>query len=258
MATTPWKADKARRLFAHQVADWFDVPYVDRRERSVAQLFADEGADIVIVADNPASLYHRDSPEERLFFHPGIAMQRIRGLLQGHRDRMVDVAGLSRGETVLDATLGLGVDSLIMSFVVGPEGRVIGIESSWYLARLLQLAKNRPPKKYQEISGLLSRLEIVWQDHADYLSSLPDASVDVVFFDPMFRLPPQSSSHLNRARPFTNSAHLTDLAWQEAKRVARRCVVLKERPGFGEFERLRVEPDKRGGPFAFGVYKKGD
>lgn len=86
-------------------------------------------------------------------------MQRIRSLAHGERDRMIEVSGLSRGDTALDATLGLGIDSLVMSHVVGPEGRVIGIESSWYLARLLELVKHPPPETYQEVSGLLARVE---------------------------------------------------------------------------------------------------
>lgn len=256
LATTPWKLDDTRIGWAQTVADWFEVPYVERRGRSVAQLFRDEGSEIVIVADEPATLYHRDAPDEPLFFHPGMATQRIHALARGERDRMVEVSGLRRGDTALDATMGLGIDSLVMSHVVGPEGRVIGIESSWYLARLLELVKHRPPEKYGEVRELFAGLDIWCTDHASYLSHLPDSSIDVIFFDPMFRLPPKSLSPLNRARPFTNKTPLSDDAWQQAKRVARRCVVLKERPGFGQFERLRVKPDKSGGRFAFGVYQK--
>jgi hypothetical protein len=67
---------------------------------------------------------------------------------------------------------------------------------------------------------------------------LPDRSVDIVYFDPMFRRPVLSSSALRPLRSQAEERPLSEAAVREAVRVARRRVVLKDHRDSGEFERL--------------------
>ncbi|MBX5437867.1 MAG: hypothetical protein IRZ33_11770, partial [Alicyclobacillaceae bacterium] len=111
-------------------------------------------------------------------------------------------------------------------------------------------------QEYPVLAELFPRIQVIVGDHADVLAAMAADSVDVVVFDPMFRKPPGRPTAMDPVRVFANPSPLSARAWAEAKRVARRCVVLKERPGSGEFERFGLVPDKPRGRFAFGAWCK--
>ena len=105
------------------------------------------------------------------------------------------------------------------------------------------------------MDAALRRIRAVRADHAAYLAAMPDKSVDIVYFDPMFRLPIAESSGLEPLRNVANPAALSEAAVREARRVARRIVVLKENRDSGEFERLGFEwvKPKKTSKIAYGV-----
>ncbi|GMA48885.1 hypothetical protein GCM10025857_02420 [Alicyclobacillus contaminans] len=173
---------------------------------------------------------------------------------RGQRDRLVRVARIGRGDVVLDATFGLAVDSLVLAAAVGDTGRVLACDSSWLLVRLFQYAQRYEGHLYPSLQPLLARIEAHCGDHVAVLQQMSDNAVDVVYFDPMFRHPLHNpSSDLESVRGLANPAPLAHDAWREALRVARRAVVLKERPDSGEFERFHLHPDKPRAKFAYGV-----
>jgi 16S rRNA (guanine1516-N2)-methyltransferase len=61
----------------------------------------------------------------------------------------------------------------------------------------------------------------------------------------MFRDPLHSSTGISPLRSFANERMVTAESVDEAKRVARKCVVLKEQRDSGEFERLGFTKDPR-------------
>jgi hypothetical protein len=70
----------------------------------------------------------------------------------------------------------------------------------------------------------------------------------------MFRRPVKESSGIAPLRPFANTEPLQPEAVEEAARVARRSVVLKEQVDSGEFERLGFRKQVRSGAnIAYGV-----
>ncbi|MNI75326.1 hypothetical protein D3C73_1314660 [compost metagenome] len=79
----------------------------------------------------------------------------------------------------------------------------------------------------------------------DALKQMPDKSADLIYFDPMFRDPIMESSAISPLRMFANNSSLTGEVIAEAKRVARKSIVLKEKKGSGEFERLGFETVER-------------
>lgn len=258
LVTTPLRRTEAMTARAEVVGDWFRVPYRDRNSRSVAQVFQDEDVEVLIVADTRLRLYHRTQPETPVFFHPGMAMQRIRGIRRGGRDRMIEVAGIRPGDSVLDATLGHGADSLVAAYVVGDGGTVVGVDASWYMTQLLTWTQRAMENEFTEVEETLRRIQMKWGNHTDFMRECADNSVDVVLFDPMFRLPPKHPTDIEPGRPLTRPDRLSTEAFVEAQRIARRAVVVKERPGFGELERFNLVPDKRNARFAYGVWKKGN
>jgi len=67
---------------------------------------------------------------------------------------------------------------------------------------------------------------------------MPDKSMDIVYFDPMFRRGIEESSSVGQLRLFANLDPLSETVMEQAKRIARKRIVLKERKDSGEFERL--------------------
>ncbi|WDM03118.1 class I SAM-dependent methyltransferase [Alicyclobacillus cycloheptanicus] len=260
VVTTPWKVTERREAEASRLAAWFDCPYVPRRDRSVLQVLQDEAAEALIVADAQPIVYHAADPEHGTFFHPSLAWQRARGLMKGQPDRLVTAMQVAPGDTLVDATLGFGVDTFVLAAAAGRMGRVIAIESSWLLARLFEYTLAYGAAWYPAWADRLQRIaapiEVCIGSHTEWLRMQPDASVDAVYFDPMFRHATKRASNVDRLRPFAATAPLSSEAWTEAARVVRRCVVLKERPGFGQFERFGLEPDRPRGRTAFGVWRK--
>ena len=84
----------------------------------------------------------------------------------------------------------------------------------------------------------MRRISVVNEDYLDYLRQQPDNSVDVVYFDPMFRKPLTASSSISPLRGVADHRPLSEDAVVEAFRVARLRVVMKEASGSGEFARL--------------------
>lgn len=256
VCTTPWNTRVKNQVWLEQVTAWFHGREVARRNRSIAQLMDEEDTSVVVVADVAPKLYHQSNPDRPLFFHPGMAYQRLALLNSGGKERLVTAAQVQPGDTVIDATLGLGADSLVLAHAVGQQGRVIAIEAAFLLAQLFLFEKHNPAGNYPWLSPLFGRIEVRVASHERILAAMPSNSVDVVVFDPMFRRPPDRESSLDPARQFAIPEPLTERAWREAQRVARRTVVLKERPGSGEFARFLLSPDKPRGRFAYGVWQK--
>ncbi|NPV26036.1 MAG: class I SAM-dependent methyltransferase [Firmicutes bacterium] len=240
---------------AQELAARVGGQYVSRGNRSVKQLKA-QGYSIVVVEASQITWY--PPGEGRVFFHPSMAKLRIKECRTKGRDQMVEALGLRPGAEVLDCTLGLGADAIVASFVVGHTGRVVGIEASPVLAELVRWGLSCYVEPNPELTAAMRRIEVVTADHLDYLRSLPDQSFDVVYFDPMFRRPILASSALKPVRRWVNSDPLRLEAVQEAQRVSRARVVMKEHRGSSEFTRLGFT-EVRGGKYsrvAYGIWEK--
>jgi len=175
------------------------------------------------------------------YYHPGMALTRIRNLQTGLGDPMVAAMALQEGDSVLDCTLGRASDALVASHVVGPAGRVVGIESSPILAELTIHGLRTYEPARQGLSPALRRIEAHRGDHREYLATAPADEFDVVCFDPLFQEPVEASSSMEPFRPLADPQPLSAEAVAEARRVARRCVVIKERPNAALWERLPVD-----------------
>jgi hypothetical protein len=177
-------------------------------------------------------------PTGTYFFHIGMAKLRIKNLQTGNSDQMINAMRLSPGDVVLDCTLGLGTDAIVASYALGASGRVTGLESSPIVTELVWRGLAAYNPEDPAVASAMRRIEVVCAEHIDYLHRLPDKSVDIVYFDPMFRRPVQESSGIAPLRLLANHTPVTSDAINEAKRVARKRVVLKEAANSREFLRL--------------------
>src|SRR4051812_38181721 len=102
---------------AHRIANELSVSFIPRRKRSIEKLQSEYGEDFLVVGNQRLELYHLGS-KEPFFFHPNVAMIRLKRLMNGEEDPYLTAAQISRGTTVLDCTLGLGAEAIVASFAV--------------------------------------------------------------------------------------------------------------------------------------------
>ena len=208
------------------VANDLGVRYVPRKKRSLSALHTTH-QNIVVVGKDGIQLYHKDS-NEPYFFHPNVAMIRVKRLLKGEQDPLIDVSGLGEGDSFLDCTLGNGSDSLVASLVVGHCGSVVGIESSNALAYVTKEGLQSWGSDLELVNEAMRRIVVVNEDHFSYLQKQPSNSVDVIYFDPMFEETIEESNGLRAMSAFTSYTTITTETIAEARRVARKRIILKD------------------------------
>ena len=161
-------------------------------------------------------------------YHPGMAEIRVQQLLRGAPDHLVQALDLRRGARVLDCTLGLASDAAVAACVVGPTGRVVGLEASLLLHFAVQYGLAHYECKTPLLTAALRRVEAVHAVAGEYLAACAADSFDVVYFDPMFRHPVQGSKAMEALRPLALEEPLDRTTVELALKVAPR-VVIKER-----------------------------
>ncbi|AKJ03649.1 putative SAM-dependent methyltransferase [Archangium gephyra] len=237
--TTSGKPDEALVKRAREAARAWKLPFIPRRKKEPIGPLLESAADAFLVFEREGvSLWDR---EGSFSFNPGMAHLRRLRILSGQvggDDALVRVAELRAGDHLLDCTLGLGQDALVAALVVGPRGRVVGLEKS--LALHAVVSEGLAAYDYGPQS---CRVEAVHADSHTYLRSLPSGSFDVVLFDPMFEKPKKSQPAFEMLRRFAEHAPLLPETLEEARRVARRWVVVKGSKYSDDLKKLGLEAE---------------
>ena len=238
---------------AKMIAEETGTDYVRRAGRSLEELKVRYGQrDILVILENAIRL--RGETGQIMEFHPSMSFVRAKRVYRGESDPMLRVAKVQPGDTIVDCTAGLGADSIMFAVGAGTTGRVISMESSFPLYMLLKAGLQSYQVSVEAFNEALRRIEVRHTDHLTGLRTLADQSVDIVYFDPMFRDPTLESASLSPLRSYANGAALSLEAISEARRVARKAVVLKEKRDSGEFERLGFKlPDRKRTIITYGV-----
>lgn len=219
-------------------------PFIKRDHHSIKQMIARYNEDVFVVSKEKLSLYskHGGAP---FFYHPNAAMPRGKFFLRSGHDPLIEAAQLKEGMTFLDATLGLAADSLIAKLAVKESGRVVGVEAHEGIATIVEHGLKTWNEGDERIIEAMRAIEVVCADHLTYLRSLPDKSFDVVYFDPLFEEAILDSSGIEALRSFAIDDDLSVEAIEEAKRVARKRVVLKDHYKSSRFQAFRFQVIKR-------------
>jgi SAM-dependent methyltransferase len=133
------------------------------------------------VADHPEGEFHfyhgREAAElfgyaaEWLDRAPAGAVASFAGVGNPH-----ERSRLTPGETVLDLGSGAGLDAIIASWQVGPEGRVIGVDLNPNMCLKIQAVAAATGQKVECREGRMEQIPV------------PDASVDVVISNGVINL----------------------------------------------------------------------
>jgi 16S rRNA (guanine1516-N2)-methyltransferase len=207
--------DAALRAEAEACAERWGLPLLLRRPKAPLRGLFVQARVLVVFGENAVSLWDRQG---HVAGGPGLAALRLKEIAKGRaEDPLQRIGELAPGERVLDATLGFAQDARVAARLVGPAGSVLGIESSMSLAVLADASLRREG----------SAIEVRHADSSEVLRGLPAASVDVVLFDPMFGRALASQPGFEMLRRLANPSPLRADVLAEARRVARRVVLVK-------------------------------
>lgn len=237
IVSTPHRDTGSDSLLKEFLAD-SGFAFYPRERRSLDKLARDYSADAVIIWQEQGPFLYREG--EKFFFHPSMAKVRLGAYRkQSTIDPLVKVCRLEPDFSFLDCTMGLGADVIVASYFL-PRGLVVGLESSPAIAQVVKWGMKMYQADSDWLQEAIRRVQVLNYDHYNYLRNLPDDSFDVVYFDPMFRSPVLKSAAISPLRLLANHDSLSIEVIAEACRVARRRVVVKERHGSPEFERLGI------------------
>jgi len=241
--TTPLAPSAADEASAREAAARHGLEFAPRGRSPLEEARAATGADGMLVLARSSSVLVIDGAEHR--WSPGMAALRVKWLRRreaGHpvpptrRDPFLEACAFRDGDRVLDATVGLGADALVAAEAVGPDGRVIGLESVAALAAWVAEGLSR------SCDPAARRIEVVTADHSGFLASQPEGSFDVVLFDPMFRSARPAPGGFDAVRRLADPRPLSRGALERARRVARRWVVVKDGAPGWDLARLGLTP----------------
>lgn len=249
IVTTAYRPNAQVIAEADRVAEELNIQFIVRNKRSIERMHEDEQADILVASKERLELYPMGKAEP-FFFHPNSAAFRTKRPLE--KDPLIEVSQLVRGDSFLDCTLGMASDAITVSQFVGPAGKVVGCESNPNVAYVLSTGL----KRYHAMPHLteaMKRIEVRSAEAAALLSTLETDSFDVVYMDPMFTEEITEASNFAPVRSTANMGQLTEEWVAEAKRVAKKAVVLKAHFRSQDFEKFgftrRVRPNTK---FHFG------
>ncbi|MFT4414123.1 class I SAM-dependent methyltransferase [Fredinandcohnia humi] len=253
IVTTAGRTNNEMIGLAKRIAEELNAPYLKRDKRSIMNIQAVTNDDILIVGKNRLEIYPQTS-DEPIFFHPNSAMFRIKRIKKGEHDPFVQACGLARGDSLLDCTLGLGSDSIVASYVVGNSGKVTALEGNEYLYYLLKGGLHSWDTGIPLMNQAMARIQVKHDTFERFLLSCPSNSFDIVYFDPMFEEGIDESVGIKGLRHYAIYSSLSDQVIEDALRVAKKRVVLKDHWKSNQFEKYGFTVFRRKtAKFHFGV-----
>ncbi|MCS1351208.1 class I SAM-dependent methyltransferase [Mechercharimyces sp. CAU 1602] len=252
LVTTSMKAQTKDIALAEELAQRLRIPYIERQRHSIVELLDLQEAEQALLVANQQIRWQERSGDS-FFFHPNLAALRVKQWKQTGNDSLIQVAGIEEGDEVLDCTLGMGADAVVAAHVVGSSGRVVGVESQPVIATIVAHGLKQYRTERNSLKEAMERVQVICADYTSYLAQCEDNAYDVILFDPMFRQTVKKSPAMQSLKQLANPQPLDDGAVKEAIRVARRKVVLKERTGSSEFERLGFTIVKESKRYALAV-----
>ena len=231
---------------AQDLAQLYGGVYQDRGKRTMKQIYRQAEGTLVL---NKIELIYYDAEGQKLFFHPNTAWLRV---LNG-RDPLLEALACPAGASVLDATMGMASDSLVMQYF---GYQVTALESNLLVHLIVSDGLSRFVMEDSRFTQAMRDLVTFCQDHESYLAQVEDKSIDCVYFDPMFKVGIEESKNLDGIRLLANRQPLTEEALEQAKRVARHRVVVKAHYQDPIFEDLGLTRIKRPNTkFHYGYYQ---
>jgi len=201
------------------------IPYIPRSKNTIYKLCQFYNLEAALVITNNIT-YVQEGIEYK--FHPNMAKVRIKNILNGQIDRWINLCQITAGDSFLDCTCGLGSDSIVASHIIGANGRIKAIESSKVIYTMVSHGFNNYKTGALYLQEAMERIELVQGNYLDILKKEIDNSFDVVYFDPMFSHTHKTSNGLDLIRNLGDYSSLTLQGIEEALKVCKKKVVVKD------------------------------
>lgn len=244
IVTTAGRPDEKSEQLVQTACDELGIRFEPRKKRSVAKMAREFNAHIIVAGKNRFEYYPKGA-EVPFFFHPNSAAFRLKRVARGEQDAMLQACDLQRGDSFLDCTLGIGSDSMLASFQVGEEGRVVGLEANPNVAFIVRNGMKTYDTTELPLTECMRHIEVVTSEAVEFLKLQPTNSFDVVYMDPMFEEIIEESNNFEALRGAGEHLSLSEEWVREAVRVARKRVVLKAHFKSQWFERFNFQRDIR-------------
>ena len=228
IVTTSHKPDTALRARAEHFARELDCEVAGRHAEGMLVVFGryPEAQKALVVQSGRLLLVNRAGNE--VFFHPNLGAMRLRNVLRGQPDYLLEAMQLVPGESVLDCTLGYAGEATLCAHAVGDTGEVHGIEGSQELGIVVREGLKVFETDKAALNEAMRRVQVIHLGHhLEFLKNCPDKRYDVVYFDPFFDVAVDTEETLVPLKAFGDHSPLTTEALTHARRIARRRVVVK-------------------------------
>lgn len=216
IVTTSLGMDEGLVYRARLIASELGIEYKERKKQSVRKMLGTYEAVLVLYKDK---LILEQRGGQVLFFHPDTAMLRIKS----GRDPLLELLGKEK-QSIIDCTMGLGSDSIVLA---SAGHRVTALESSKLVHFIVSRGLQDFDSGLQEVNRAMKSIQTIWTDSLTYLKGQKDKSVDVIYFDPMFSEEIKESQNLSGLSTLADRSRLTEEIVYEAKRVARKKLIIK-------------------------------
>ncbi|MFD4490536.1 class I SAM-dependent methyltransferase [Lysinibacillus fusiformis] len=226
IVTTAGRPDDESMALAAFACQTLGATFEPRKKRSVRKMSEAFQANIIVAGKNRYD-YYAYGVEEPFFFHPNSAAFRLKRIARGEAEPFLEATQLQLGDTVLDCTLGLAADAMLAAYIVGETGRIVGLEANPNVAFIVGQGMQTYDTTELPLTACMRQIEVVQSEAVHYLKTLPANAFDVVYMDPMFEEAIEESNNFEALRRVGEHVTLTDEWVQEAKRVAKKRVVLK-------------------------------
>lgn len=254
--TTAGRTNEEMTAHARKISGELNAEFVPRKKRSIIAIQEELSDNCLVVGKDRLELYPFGE-KEPFFFHPNSAMFRIKRLMNGENDPLVEGGELVAGMSFLDCTLGLGSDSIVASYAVGTRGYVTGIEARPELSYLVKTGLNSWDSGYEPINQAMANIKVVNEYSLDFLKRMEDNSFDCVYFDPMFDESILESDGIRGLSHFAVYEGLSNETMDHALRVAKQRVILKDHFRSTRFDEFGFKVHRRkSAKFHFGVIEK--
>jgi 16S rRNA (guanine1516-N2)-methyltransferase len=240
LVTTCPHPEAALRERARGLADNYHLPYESRGSRTLADLRRFLAAEGVLVVGREGLRYA--AAEATLTFHPGMAKVRLHNVRSGRGEPLLAAMDVRPTDKVLDCTLGLAGDALVVASALGNEGSVEGLEVVLPIYLVVADGLARYGATAGPFSSAARRIGPRWAEASAFLADCAPGDYDVIYLDPFFERPVAGSCAIAPLR--TLGAHdrrPLGAAALRATEVARRCVVVKGSHASRLFEELPVQ-----------------
>ena len=226
--TTAAKPSPKTEALAQEMSALLEAPFLPRQGRSLTDVYATANTERLLICGSDHLRLHDRATGAEYFYHPNMFLTRGSVVLGGGIDQFLQAVDLRPGDRLLDCTLGFASEAALASLILGDTGSVVGLESEPALVAVTRQGLQTFPLRSAPLAAALRRIEVVAADSRSYLPQCQTGAFDVVYFDPFFeeRLSGSEAS-VSPLFVFGNPAPLSPEAVTEARRVARRGVVIK-------------------------------